>query len=499
MKSLTNILRRSNITPFERVTALVYNDVYREKTGKDRVSKSDLHALSKGWSPSASEANEYNKYINIVQLESTMKMDAQMFLSRSEVSILRNQRVFDYFISNAKRLKNISNREFAKDISDEDSVQFLIQNTYLEYEKVLHTLTFYSLPQEIQNDLLMLDAEVINDGRYLADQVFLYELFNKNSGLTKQDKDLIINRIYSRMYYEGAKKIKKSTAEKDGFLLHTSFAELPVKDLFKKLANKHKSVVSKDDDTEESLLSAVEEYAESKSISIEQLIKEKLSSWIDNGLFTKEYTPLFLSKRFDTWNGNTKKNHKELFMAWYTELEKSKKYLQKLLDTGKLKKQIIKKDFLGMLRTREVITGTSLYCCREDIEFVQEYQKQIEILIPVSKMFLFIEKNAIPIANYKTLCEFRNLAQKVSSVFDIDMTESYSNFIKLYEEEVRFLNLSLGRIPDMIMEHLYTEESFKYIVDINDDCFSFELSTNNKRKVADIAKQYADEFNKLRV
>jgi len=105
MKSLTNILRRSNITPFERVTALVYNDVYREKTGKDRVSKSDLHALSKGWSPSASEANEYNKYINIVQLESTMKMDAQMFLSRSEVSILRNQRVFDYFISNAKRLK----------------------------------------------------------------------------------------------------------------------------------------------------------------------------------------------------------------------------------------------------------------------------------------------------------------------------------------------------------------------------------------------------------
>jgi hypothetical protein len=167
--------------------------------------------------------------------------------------------------------------------------------------------------------------------------------------------------------------------------------------------------------------------------------------------------------------------------------------------TRKRKKQIIKKDFLGMLRTREVITGTSLYCCREDIEFVQEYQKQIEILIPVSKMFLFIEKNAIPIANYKTLCEFRNLAQKVSSVFDIDMTESYSNFIKLYEEEVRFLNLSLGRIPDMIMEHLYTEESFKYIVDINDDCFSFELSTNNKRKVADIAKQYADEFNKLRV
>lgn len=499
MKKISNILRRSNITPYERVITLVHNDIHKEKNGKSALSDADIHTLTKGWYGSTSEINEYNKYIKIVQLEDTMELDAQMFLSRSEVSILRNQRVLDYFISNARRLKNISDREFAKDISDEDSVQFLVQNTYLEYEKVLHTLIFYNLPKEIQNDLLMLDVEVINDGRYLADQVFLYELFNKENGLTKQDKDLIINRIYSRMYYEGAKKIKRSNAEKDGFLLHTFFAELPVKDLFKKLTNEHRSVVDKEDDTEESLLSAVEEYAESKSISIEQLIKEKLSSWIDNGLFIKEYTPLFMSKRFDTWNGDTKKNHKELFMAWYTELEKSKEYLQKLLDTGKLKKQVVKKDFLSMSRTREVITGTSLYSCTENIEFVQEYQKQIEIFIPVSKMFLFIEKNASPVINYKTLCEFKNLAQKVSSVFDIDMTEGYSNFIKLYEEEVRFLNLSLGRIPDMIMEHLYTEESFRYVIDINDDCFAFELDVDNKIKVADIAKQYANEFNKLKV
>ncbi|MEX1013602.1 MAG: hypothetical protein WDZ80_00390 [Candidatus Paceibacterota bacterium] len=497
MKSLTNILRRSNITPFERVTALVYNDVHREKTGKDRISKSDLHALSKGWSPSASEANEYNKYINIVQLEGTMKMDVQMFLSRSEVSILRNQRVLDYFISNARMLKKIPNREFAKGISNEDGVQFLIQHTYLEYEKVLHTLTFYNLPEEIQNDLLILDAEVISDGRYLADQIFLYELFSKGIELTKQDKNLIINRIYSRMYYEGAKKIKKSTAEKYGFLLHTSFAELPVKDLFQKLADEYRSVLSKDDDTEESLLSAVEEYAESKNMSIEQLVKEGLLSWIDNGLFTKEYAPLFMSKRFDTWNGNTTKNHKELFMAWYTEFEKSKNYLQKLFDTGKIKRQTIKKDFLDMSRTREVITGTSLYSCTEDAEFVKEYKKQIEVLMPVSKMFLFIKKNATPVMNYKTLCEFKNLAQKISSVFDIDMTEGYGNFIKLYEEEVRFLNLSLSRIPDIVMEHLYTEKTFKYIIDINDECFEFDLES--KSKLADIVKMYSEEFNKLRI
>ena len=65
MKSLTNILRRSNITPFERVKALVHNDIHREKTGKDGLSDSDIYALTKGWSPSRSEATEYNKYILI--------------------------------------------------------------------------------------------------------------------------------------------------------------------------------------------------------------------------------------------------------------------------------------------------------------------------------------------------------------------------------------------------------------------------------------------------
>jgi hypothetical protein len=91
MKSLTSILRSSNITPFERVKALVHNDIHREKTGKGHLSGSDLYILTKGWMPSRLEAIEYNKYINIVQLEDAMKMDAQMFLYRSEVSLLRNQ------------------------------------------------------------------------------------------------------------------------------------------------------------------------------------------------------------------------------------------------------------------------------------------------------------------------------------------------------------------------------------------------------------------------
>ncbi len=497
MKNISNILRRSKITPLERVTVLVHNDVHREKTGKQILSDSDHHVLTTAWNASTYEAKEYNKYINIVQLESSMKMDTQMFLYRSELSLLRNQRMLDHFLSYPRRLKHISEQTLTKDIPVDESIHFLTRNTHLRYGRLLHLFTFHNLSKEIRNDLIFLDGEITGCEKYMDDQVFLYERY-KDGSLSSEDKNLIVDRIYSRMYYEGAKKIKKSTAEKDGFLLHAFFAELPFKELFRKIVT-DKCVVfgNKDIDTEDGILSLVEECAKNRNISIEKLVKDTLFEWLDSGLFAKEYSPIYLSKRFDTWNGNTKKNHKELFKVWYEELQKSKQYFEELFNSKKLNKKTIEKDFLGMIRKIEVITGESLYACKEGVDFVSEYKKQIDILLPISNIFLFIEKHATPIMNYQTLCEFKKLTQNTSTLFDIDMSERYTEFVNLYKEEVNLLNLSLARLIDVATEHLYTEESLKYIVDINDECFIFDLNQNRAGKIADIAKKYAEEFKKL--
>lgn len=496
MKSLSNILRRSNITPFERVMAIVHNDVHREKTGKGMLSESDVYALTKGWYANPSEVTEYNKYINIARLESSMYMDAQVFLYQSEVSLLRNQRVLDTFLPRARMINDLTDHPFAKDIPVEEGVRFLTQHTHLRYEKALHIYTFHKLPKEIQDDLLLLDEEIASDEKYLGDQVFLYERFGDGNTLSKQNKDLIITSIYSRMYYEGVKKIKNSTAEKDGFLLHPFFAELQIKDLFQKLVNdEHIASDKTDAGTEEGLLSLVEEYARNKNTSIERVVKAKLSQWLDDGLFVNKHTPLFMSEQFDTWNGDTKKNHTELFAAWYTELQNSRQYFQDLFNSKNLKKGMSEKEFLGMPRTTEIITGTSLYSCNEDADFVKEYKKQIESLLPIASMFLFIKKYAAPAKNYRTLCEFKKLAQKVSSMFDIDMTEKYTEFINSYQEEVTFLNLSSGRLADMATDHLYLQESLQYIIDIDEHCFTFDLEEESD--AVSIVQKYADEFKKL--
>ncbi len=493
MKSLTDILRRSNLTPFERAKAVVHNDLHKEKTGTELLSKSDLYALTTGWNPSYTEATEYNRYIHIIQLEDAMKMDAQMFSNRSELSLLRNQRVLDGFISGTKKLKDAASQSFIPDVSLEAGIDFLIQHTYFEYEKILHILTFQNLPEEIQNDLLLLDEEVSCDSKYLEDHVFLYEQFKKGDVLSKQDKDMIVERIYSCMYHEGVKKMRNSAAEKDGFLPYSFFAELPIKDLFQKLTGDE--YAAEEDDMGEGLLSLIEERAKSMNVSIEEMVKDYLSEWLNNGLFVSEYSPLFMSERFDTWNGNTKNKHKALFMAWYAEFQKSKRFLQKLLDTGKLKKQMRNIDFLGVPKITEVLTGDSLYVCAEDIDFVKEYKRQIELLAPVASMFLFVKKYATPNMNYRTLCEFKNLAQKVSLVFDIDMTEKYTETVDWYKEEVGLLNHSLNKLVDMAMECLYTEESFYYVLDIPRSDFIFNLDTDDG--VADIFQKYFEEFKKF--
>ena len=153
--------------------------------------------------------------------------------------------------------------------------------------------------------------------------------------------------------------------------------------------------------------------------------------------------------------------------------------------------------FLGETKVVEMITGESLYTCREDLEFVRQYKKQVEMILPFSNFALFIEKYAKPVQNYNTLCQFRKLGKKASDVFDADFTKEYDSLIESYREEVNILNHELGKLTDMATEHLYTnaEEDFRYGIHITDGRFGFDLECDSEK--ADIIKKYAEEFKKV--
>jgi hypothetical protein len=498
MKNLANILRRADISPKERIITIIQNEIYKEKNGKGALTDSEIYSLSQGWRPRNShEVKEYNRYLEASKLERSMRLDAQMFGCRSENSLLRSNALINHTIYLDNTLEDFKkNTTVDKYIPREEIINFIIKNTYLNYEKLIHIITFNNLPKNVKDDLLLLDEYISYDNKYLEDEVFLYEIFKKSKPLNIQDKNTLINHIFSRMYREGVRKIIKGS-EKDGFLFYHSFAELPISNIFEKWAEyAHISLEDKDIKNERYLLDKFEEYAKDRNQTMEMVIKETLSKWIDGGLFVSEYAPLFFSNRKDTWNGNTKLTHKEIFTKWYEELQKTKIFIDKLSSSGDIEIKFINREILGSLEKAQVITGESLHKCKIDIDFVKEYKDQISVLVPVVGLFLFIKKHNNPLDSYKTLKSFHKMSQTFSDLFDIDITDKYSEFLYSFEQEADILNSAFSKLLDKVTEFLCTKSNSKYILEMIEENLYFGLENEFPIPVDGIIMDYKKELKK---
>lgn len=498
MKNLANILRRSNLSPKERIITIIQNEVYKEKNGKGTLTESEIYSLSQGWTPKDSyEAKEYNKYLEASKLEKSMRLDARMFAYRSENFLLRSNILINYTTYLENTLGDFKKSETVnRYVPQEEIINFIMENTYLCYDKLIHIFTFNNLSKNIRDDLLLLDEYASYDGKYLEDEVFLYEIFNKSTPLDAQNKEILINHIFSGMYNDGFRKIKNGS-EKDGFMLLHSFAELPINKVFEKWAEyAHISLDEQSISDKNYLLNKFEEYTKENNKTMEMVVKETLSRWIDNGLFVSEYTPLFFSNRNNTWNGNTKLTHKEIFIKWYTELQKTKTFIDGLVSDGTLEIKLIDREIFSTKEKIKIITSKSLYKCKLDIDFVKECKDQMRVLSPVVGLFLFINKHGNPSVNYKTLKSFYDMAQVFSDIFDIDMTDKYSESLQSFEQELNMINITFSKLLDKVSGLLYTDKNIKYVLEINENNLFFNL--NEKLSQADsIIDDYKGELKKM--
>jgi hypothetical protein len=491
MKNLANILRRADIEPRDRIVALVQNRIRKEKDSKGILSESEIHSLTDGWKPkSTQEAREYNKYLELSKLEMSMRIDAQMFLYRSENLLLRSHVLLEGLKNKVGRTGDSVTDKY---IPSEDALNFAIQNTHLDHATLIHTLTFNNLPKEIQDELLLLDEYVAHDKKYLEDEVFLYELFKDTKTLSIQNKYTLIDRIFSCIYHEGFKKIKNDS-EKDGFLPHHFFAELPMDGVFKKWAEYNQINIDGKDNNY--VLDKLEEYAKGKGKTMEMVIKETLSRWIDDGLFVSEYTPMFFSDNRNTWNGDTKLTHKEIFSRWHEELQRTKISIEKIITEGDLLVEWLDKEILGVSERVKIITGRSLYESKADIDFIAEYKEQIPILLPLSGVYLFIKKYNKPLENIATLKSFAELSKTFSYSFDIDMTDKYSEFVTSLEQEVKLLNHSISMALDSVSGFICGMDNRKYPIGINENNFMFNAKNDLNRPVDTVIDNYRQTLQK---
>lgn len=489
MKNLANILRRSDITPRERMLTLVRNDVEKDKNGKGILSESEIYSLTQGWKPKTSqEAREYNKYLELSKIESSMRLDAQMFACRSENLLLRSHILVEGIKG---KVGKTNDAILDKYIPREDALNFVIQNTYLDYSTLIHILTFNNLSKDIQDDLILLDEYVAHDKKYMEDEVFLYELFKDSKFLSTENKEILINRIYSCMYHDSFRKMKNGT-EKDGFLLFHFFAELPMEAILKRWAEYVN--IDLDGKDNEKILDELEKNAKDRDKTMEVIIRETLSKWIDDGLFVSEYTPIFFSDNHNTWNSDTKLTHKEVFARWYEELKNTKVFIDKIVKDGDLMIEQFNKDIFGVTEKIKIITGESLYNCKVDIDFVNEYKEQIKILLPLAGMCLFIEKYNKPLENLKTLKCFSELSKTFSDLFEVDMSEKYSDFVNSFEQDIKLINQSIATTLDNMNDFIYTKRNKKYLIEIIECAFKFNTEDISSKRSNNIIDMYNEKI-----
>ncbi len=407
-KNISNLLQRGNLKPRERFILLTQDSVAEKQKGKGFLSEADKEALINWTATTREEVLEWNKYNEGWKLCGRAGIEAEFVFADTQAenyrkNIIAIELAFSPFyrkhlnaLQALKKIKVVDINEAIK-ITNKQREQKLKNG--LSFSYATHQLAFESLSDEIRKDILILDQEAEYEPSYLEDEETKAKLLNGKKELNKEAKEkyaeLVADRSYNNISLAFAKE----------YQLHGAFADLLIMDIAKKWAKdkgikprpkdyewlektkeilERKGIKQEDfketldkeagekksyDDwlLEEKLKEILEDYARDNKTTIKKILKETLLKWLEEGL---PYTPLVISEGKETYRGDTRLPHNELFREWLKAKEKAKETLQKLVDKGELKT-----DQTGRDRT---IKGESLYSLKGSYKFVKEFKERVD-------------------------------------------------------------------------------------------------------------------------
>jgi hypothetical protein len=144
----------------------------------------------------------------------------------------------------------------------------------------------------------------------------------------------------------------------------------------------------------------------------------------------------------------------------------------------------------------KIITGYSLYTSNVENYFIAEYKKQIELLIPITYILLFIKKYSNPLENLVTLKSFLELSDLFSEIFEIGIGRRYERNLDSFNHELLVLNQTIGKQLDKVNEMIYAENKTFCLVEINEEKFLFKEENSTFIKPDSIIEDYKKHIRK---
>ena len=515
-KNISSLLQKGNLKPKERVLLLVANQVSKEKDGKSILTEADEYALSEGWIPANNdEIREYNRYNEGWRLTGFAELDAQTIFLNAVINFLRaksivdiifwhvlidfqgkieaksfNLKIFDFYSDIYKKLTPVG------DEIEKKALELVIKNSGLELDKAIYTYAFENLNEDLKKDILALDpdANAKTESQYFDQEEIIADLFNGKDKLAKEAKEKLADLILNFLYLD-----IERLEEGKRLVFSSYFAELPALDILKKWADYNENYTKKeieglekkgDEAAEKELTQKLKDYAEQNKKDIRDLLKETILKWLDEGLFVKEYQPIFNNDTKETCNdAKTKLPHKEVFKRWKLAKLNAKVVIQELIDKGELKVEDRNWELLDIKKTLKIITGESLYNLKGDFTFAKDFKKQADVFKGLGYLILFLRECRF-IKDYAILLAFKELFKKLSKIYEIDLTYKIDKWINSFKGEVELLNQEITTIADRLdmavfYKHNITFLQETFISDMLIDLEKIEPSRDDRKHFND--------------
>jgi len=494
MKNLTTMLQKGNIKPKDRVKLLVADMASKERDGKELLSKADRHALSEGWTPKDNEeVGEYNSYNEAWKSTAYAEMDAQTTYLQATNGLLRANKYIDMILYRSGKgdFKNdIANTAIEVLQNKEDAQEALnLTLKYLGFElDYLVYLYAYELAgEELQKDLLALYPDAKTERDYLEQEETIFNLFNGKETLTQKAREELAELVAEACFNRYTGKLN----------LNGYFGNLPLFELLGKWSFYHNIPIKPeelykgfkgkpyDNEIEEikDCFNAIKvvitpkllTYSEEHNTPVKELLKGTVIRWLEDGLFIKDFTPLYLSNDKATLNNkDTELTHKEVFNKWLEVKERAKEEIQKLVGSGKLKVEKRQRDYgrikaLFVALTKEtkqeikepihndpkdIVTGESLYNLEGDYQFIKDFRKQAEEFKVFGALVLFL-RGCNFVKDYATLLAFEVLFEELSKTFGTDLTYSIKKWLANFEYDIELLKMDFLMLADEITQTGY--------------------------------------------
>ncbi len=358
MKNISNILGQGNLTPHERYSLLVQNEINKAKMGKSILTLADEQALENWKAKTNEEAEEWNSFNDAWKHSGRVEIEAEFIFKDAQISymaqlpILLNLSDYPIFhrmsrhIDMLENIKTVSIKQ-AIEIADKQRVAKLQEG--MDFDYVVYRLAFESLTESEKKIMFELYPDIETDHRYLDQEEIIFNLFDGKEILNPGAKEKLATFVAERAYNNFAKE----------YQLYHYFACLSLLDVAKHFLSIKNIEIDEGKDVYDNVLKAITIYSRKVGVSVKDLLKESVLHWIDNGMFD-DCRPLVIS------------NQSDLLANWINKKDAAEKLLLKYVNEGVLKIKIVGSD------DKRVISGESLYAWQTNYKFVQQFQQRVD-------------------------------------------------------------------------------------------------------------------------